>query len=147
MSLVVFRCFLYFRSDSIASIEELVQCPICFEKFSQPRMLPCQHTFCLSCVRDFVLTILSKNQKAQNDSSKKLCFYCPSCQTETVLENGVDSLDRLPTNVYITSLLRLLDTSEPSTPLSPSVSDVRCIKCETVCQFDAINCQHCKQVK
>ncbi|KAK9732398.1 NHL repeat [Popillia japonica] len=134
------------RSDSISSIEELVQCPICFEKFSQPRMLPCQHTFCLACLREFASTIVAKNEKASASTVKKVPFNCPTCNAEILLENGVDSLDQLPRNVYIISLLRLLDTSEPSTPLSHNFHDVRCIKCETVCEGEAINCQHCKQI-
>ncbi|GJQ76752.1 hypothetical protein Trydic_g15595 [Trypoxylus dichotomus] len=135
------------RSDSISSIEELVQCPICFEKFSQPRMLPCQHTFCLSCLREFLTSLLAKNEKSQRSSVvKRVLFHCPTCTTETLLENGIDSLEQLPRNVYIMSLLRLLDTSEPTTPLTLTTNDVRCIKCEIVCEYESINCRHCKQV-
>ena len=31
-------------------IDELINCQICFEKFVNPQILPCHHTFCESCV-------------------------------------------------------------------------------------------------
>ena len=31
------------------SISKILECPICFQKMSAPKMLPCQHTFCLEC--------------------------------------------------------------------------------------------------
>ena len=33
-----------------SSAEELVSCPVCFEPIGDPQLLPCQHTFCKSCV-------------------------------------------------------------------------------------------------
>jgi len=35
-------------------IEKLLKCPICFEKNFKPKMLPCQHTFCLKCTKKIV---------------------------------------------------------------------------------------------
>ena len=32
------------------SAEELTSCIVCFEPFRDPQLLPCQHTFCKSCV-------------------------------------------------------------------------------------------------
>ena len=31
-------------------LDELINCPICFEKFVNPKILPCHHTFCDACV-------------------------------------------------------------------------------------------------
>ena len=28
-------------------------CPVCFEHFTLPKLLPCQHTFCLKCLKDY----------------------------------------------------------------------------------------------
>ena len=38
--------------ESSAKIEKLLECPICLEKNFKPKMLPCQHTFCLKCSRE-----------------------------------------------------------------------------------------------
>ena len=32
-------------------VEELLNCPICFEKYVSPQVLPCQHCFCEKCVK------------------------------------------------------------------------------------------------
>lgn len=39
------------------STERLIYCSICHEKFNDPRILPCSHTYCLRCIQD----ILSSN--------------------------------------------------------------------------------------
>ena len=33
-----------------SNIDEVTTCAVCFEPFNDPQMLPCQHTFCKSCV-------------------------------------------------------------------------------------------------
>ena len=36
------------------AIEELLECTICLEQFKNPKMLPCQHTFCENCLQNLV---------------------------------------------------------------------------------------------
>ena len=36
------------------AIEELLKCTICLEQFNNPKMLPCQHTFCENCLQNLV---------------------------------------------------------------------------------------------
>ena len=36
------------------AIEELLKCTICLEQFKNPKMLPCQHTFCGYCLQNLV---------------------------------------------------------------------------------------------
>ena len=33
------------------NLENLLQCAICLDRFRLPKVLPCQHTFCLACLR------------------------------------------------------------------------------------------------
>ncbi|XP_043919961.1 E3 ubiquitin-protein ligase SH3RF2 isoform X2 [Protopterus annectens] len=67
---------------------ELLECPICFEKLDvTAKVLPCQHTFCKSCL-----------QRIQT-AGKEL--RCPECRT---LVYG--DIDDLPANLL---LVRLLD--------------------------------------
>ena len=32
-------------------IKKILECPICLDKFSKPKILPCSHTFCLECIK------------------------------------------------------------------------------------------------
>ncbi len=54
---------------SHSAIAEILQCPICLDRFNDPRALPCQHVFCCSCLK--IIT-----------STNKLCsmITCPLCR-------------------------------------------------------------------
>ncbi|KAI0982638.1 hypothetical protein GJ496_000203 [Pomphorhynchus laevis] len=39
-------------SSSIECFQLLLRCPICLEQYNDPRMLPCQHSFCLQCLEN-----------------------------------------------------------------------------------------------
>ena len=41
-------------------------CHICYGEFTQPKQLPCQHTFCQNCLQKFV--------------NPKLIVECPTCR-------------------------------------------------------------------
>lgn len=51
-------------------------CPICSEIFKSPKILPCLHTFCQTCIHQVVL---SANHK--KDSQTISAFSCPICRT------------------------------------------------------------------
>lgn len=89
------------RRPSLGPIEDLVICAICLERLSSPKMLSCQHTFCLSCLL---------SQLGDRDYIK-----CPTCSREQKLSNKSD-INNLPSNLYMDSLLQLLkdNTSSPS---------------------------------
>ncbi|CAF1593838.1 unnamed protein product [Adineta steineri] len=57
---------------SYSSIQDIIQCPICLECFKDkdPRVLPCQHVFCYSCI-------------PVTTSIKDRCIIttCPLCQS------------------------------------------------------------------
>ncbi|XP_018563372.1 tripartite motif-containing protein 2 [Anoplophora glabripennis] len=140
------------RDDSLDALDELVQCGICLERLSDPRMLHCQHTFCLTCLQTH---IIAKNLKIRSDntsveqmkvnlSENVKSFQCPMCQKEVALEKGFDSLEELPKNLYIDSLLKLMDGG--NSPISPKVVDYRCVNCKTVSEQQEHVCQHCMQI-
>lgn len=128
------------RATSVEAIEELVQCGICLDKMTDPRMLACQHTFCLSCLQTH-LTIKS-------NSTRNSFIHCPLCQNEVVLERGLASLVDLPKNFYVDSLLSLI-TSETggSRPTSTRDEDIKliCVVCAEN-NGNQSTCLHCKQV-
>ena len=74
-----------------AFINKMLECPICFEQFRQPKALPCQHTFCLEpCLKDLV-------------NSEKTSIECPICRKIHDLPNG--GVEKFPNNFTILELL------------------------------------------
>ena len=70
--------------------ENVFDCAICTEAFSDPRILRCFHTFCRNCL-----------QQLADKSSHKKSFDCPLCRETYVLPaNGVDGIQK---NFYLSS--------------------------------------------
>jgi hypothetical protein len=38
----------------MATADDLVHCPICLEIYDEPRALPCLHTFCNTCLQEYI---------------------------------------------------------------------------------------------
>eukprot|EP00058_Branchiostoma_floridae_P027689 XP_002613180.1 hypothetical protein BRAFLDRAFT_73101 [Branchiostoma floridae] len=51
--------------------EEFLSCSICTDTFKKPKVLPCQHTFCSTCLRDWAET--------------RKPFQCPMCRVSVDL--------------------------------------------------------------
>ena len=51
-------------------LSEEIKCPICLEACKEPKILPCQHTFCLECL---------ENAAKQNNPHT---VDCPQCRKE-----------------------------------------------------------------
>ncbi|KAL1501536.1 hypothetical protein ABEB36_006839 [Hypothenemus hampei] len=142
------------QSDSpLGAIEELLQCGICLERLNHPRMLPCQHTFCLNCLNTHVTAKNLRVSTNQTTSTAGTVAFkvagviksmsCPVCQKPVPIPDGIASLDRLPKNLYLESLLRVVEGS----PTSPKVVDnFRCVHCQMVSEQQEQVCQHCMQI-
>lgn len=73
----------------------LLECPLCFEQLDvSAKVLPCQHTFCMSC--------LQKHQAAHAPSP----LLCPDCRAPVPAR----TVEELPANLL---LVRLLDGIQP----------------------------------
>lgn len=82
-------------NDSLFSSSSTLLCSICSSPFKDPRILPCQHSFCLKCIH-----FLCDNPTT--DSNKKIKLVCPKCTTHfTVPSAGVESY---PVNKKLQSL-------------------------------------------
>lgn len=84
--------------DIRIQLSNLTECSICIATYSDPRLLPCVHTFCLKCIKGYTKDKLSGDHVA-----------CPICRKEFLLpENGVDDL---PKNFFIEQLKDVTDKS------------------------------------
>ena len=59
--------------------EDHLTCTICFNNFTHPKALPCLHTFCEGCIRDFVM---GRGFDVQGQ------FPCPVCRLEIPIPSG-----------------------------------------------------------
>ena len=83
------------------SISKILECPICLQKMSEPKMLPCQHTFCLECTKK----VATRNQ-----------VQCALCQRKHKLPvNGVIGF---PNNSILAALLQITDSYKVNLVLS-----------------------------
>jgi hypothetical protein len=84
--------------DMQRELSNLTECSICADTYSDPRTLPCVHTFCLRCIEGF-----SEHKLPGNRVS------CPLCRKEFAIpENGAEDL---PKNFFIEQMKHLVVTT------------------------------------
>ena len=94
------------------NLHEEVSCSVCMSKFTDPKQLPCLHSFCLHCL-----------QRIQQTSGIRETISCPECRQNFGIPGNGD-LNALPTNFRINSLLDVLAIKEYNT------SGVKCGNCD-----------------
>ncbi|XP_050402041.1 tripartite motif-containing protein 59-like [Patella vulgata] len=94
------RCSYIWMMNSPKDFEEdFLSCLICFEKFNNPKTLPCLHTFCLDCLRSYIKsTTLFKNGTS---------FKCPTCRDLATVPRpkSPDWAAQFKTNFYVNNLM------------------------------------------
>ena len=94
------------------NLHEELSCSVCMSKYTNPKQLPCLHSFCLHCLNGI-----------QRTSGRRDKIACPECRQEfNVPDNG--NLAALPTNFRINSLLDVLAIKECNT------TGVKCGNCD-----------------
>jgi len=75
-------------------IEKEITCPICGDLFTDPKTIPCLHTFCKRCFEKWI------------ESNKKTAFIscCPLCRAP--LPQGYE-ISSVPTNFSINRLIEI----------------------------------------
>ena len=101
------------------NIYEHVCCPVCTNRFTNPKLLPCLHSFCLHCL-----------QRIQATSGIRDTILCPECRRNFNIPGNGD-LNNLPTNFRLNSLLDALPVTESKT------GGVKCGNCDKTRQQSA----------
>ena len=78
------------------NLHEEVSCSVCMTTFTDPKQLPCLHSFCLHCLKGILRT-----------SGRHDVIICPECRKESGVPSD-GNLKDLPTNFRINSLLDVL---------------------------------------
>ena len=106
------------------NLREEVSCPVCTNVYTDPKHLPCLHTFCLHCLKHWHTT-----------SHGRDTIRCPKCQAISRVPESGDLKD-LPTSFYLNGLIDVLAIKECKT------SQVRCGNCDKK-SAESSYCFHC----
>lgn len=91
------------------NLEEDLTCSVCYSLFSDPRVLPCSHTFCKTCLDNLL-------QASTNYSiwrPLRLPLKCPNCRS--VMELPPAGVDALPTNVSLRAIIEKVGENRSET--------------------------------
>ncbi|XP_078344343.1 E3 ubiquitin-protein ligase TRIM45-like [Oculina patagonica] len=94
------------------NLREEVSCSVCSDIFTDPKHLPCLHSFCLHCLKQWHRT-----------SHGRDTIRCPKCQAVSRVPESGDLKD-LPTSFYLNGLIDVLAIKECKN------SQVRCGNCD-----------------
>ena len=93
------------------NLREEVSCPVCTNVYTDPKQLPCLHSFCLQCLKQWHRT-----------SHGRDTIRCPKCQADSRVPESGDLKD-LPTSFYLNGLIDVLAIKECK------ISQVQCGNC------------------
>ena len=126
-------------SSGLLKLEEQLTCPVCLDLYTNPRTLPCLHSFCQACLEKLPL----------DKENQTYLITCPTCRHRTELpEEGAGAF---PVAFHINNLMDthniLQDISEPQA-LPHYQTDLICadhgkpleICCETCEEVICVNC-------
>ncbi|KAJ0051279.1 hypothetical protein NL108_017677 [Boleophthalmus pectinirostris] len=90
--------------------KQFLICSICLDRYQNPKVLPCLHTFCERCLANYI-------------PAHSLTLSCPVCRQTSILpEKGVGALQN---NFFITNLMDVLQrTPDKHSPQDPSLSPI-----------------------
>ena len=87
-------------------LRDITECPICTEIYTDPKVLPCIHTFCLNCI-----TSWGKDMQPGDKVS------CPMCRKEFTVPAG--GFNNLPKDFFIAKLLDVKMNSSVKSEAKP----------------------------
>ncbi|CAN2387701.1 Tripartite motif containing 45 [Pristimantis euphronides] len=123
-------------SEDTAAILCPSRCPQCQDMFSDPRVLPCLHTLCMSCLQSLEpFSTLERGQKLETQQS----VLCPVCDSEVSLPpGGIRHLlpDLLAQTAVLLEQLRCGGDKMPCDLCGDGKGERRCQDCRvTMCEF------------
>ena len=94
-------------------LDELADCMVCFESYEEvgdlvPRILPCSHTLCETCVKHLLAENAQKRGKPPK-GREAAAICCPECRVQHPAPEGTRSF---PQNKYILAHIRQMRLDE-----------------------------------
>ncbi|XP_062813253.1 E3 ubiquitin-protein ligase TRIM56-like [Anolis carolinensis] len=104
-----------------------LSCPICLERFSRPKILPCLHTYCQGCLETLLDGRAEEEaEEAAEEEADAQTLRCPECRVRVPLPAG--GVAALKTNFFINGLLDL------ACPAGRAPSSPACALCPLIGQ-------------
>ena len=130
-------------SVPVKYLDEITECPICTNVYTDPRVLPCVHTYCLKCIEGW----------SQQRKPEEKLMACPLCRKEINISTERLATE-LPKNLFVGKLLEakklagalsnqetpLCEVCDRSRSTGPDEATVYCVEC------NQRMCQHCSEV-
>ena len=89
-------------------VDKLLECSVCLDQIKQPKMLTCQHTFCLApCLRELAKKVNSQRNKYKIECPicRKKCSFEEAGTGVGVRDDKTRALNNLPDNLHLKNLL------------------------------------------
>ena len=88
------------HASILERLGETIKCVVCKKQFTDPRMLPCCHTFCFRCLETSLKTSPTSME------TEERTYQCPTCVVDFTLPVSAE----VPKNVLINQLLDLVNS-------------------------------------
>ncbi|XP_063409015.1 E3 ubiquitin-protein ligase Midline-1-like [Mytilus trossulus] len=140
--------------DSTDNFEDLLTCTICLETFTEPKYLPCLHTFCQTCINTYILSTVDKGKT-------ETTFKCPICRQDVLMEESPGNTEtwakKLPGNHFVASMMdrheirkrekmcdscKVNNKSKKARSLCTVCDEAFCSSCETYHKSFKISAKH-----
>ena len=114
-------------SPCLLKLEEQLTCPVCLDLYTNPKTLPCLHSFCEACIERF----------PQDKEGETYYLSCPTCRHRTELPGG--GAGAFPVAFYINNLKDVHS-------LLKKVSDPQQVTCDNCTTANATGyCKDCSK--
>ena len=94
------------KQELVEGIEQELTCAVCLDRFTEPKVLPCLHTYCKGCIDGLV----AKTRKEQQAEENKV--VCPKCREKHAVPDAGAS--GFTSNFTVKNLVELLQVHEAS---------------------------------
>ncbi|XP_053386641.1 RING finger protein 207-like [Mercenaria mercenaria] len=117
------------------------QCPICFEKFRDPKGLECLHTFCESCIHEYIIKL--KEERTILDG-----IPCPLCRHITFIKDSDQPPETWAKSLRPNyALVSILETMKSAPERQLTKGESKCFPCSAQ-DLDipaSVYCNTCKE--
>ncbi|CAF1336552.1 unnamed protein product [Rotaria sordida] len=127
-------------------LNELLMCGICLSRMSSPCCLPCAHSFCRSCLLDYVQ---NNNNNNINTTTSIHFILCPYCKYQFNFHSYEHFESILIINPILKQLCEALDTSKFNSNQQQQQQQTQSngiyrARCHTCCLLKMLKiCKHC----